>query len=121
MADRKKIGNLGEKFALEFLQKKGYKLIEKNWRHGKTGEIDIIFLDNNDLVFVEVKTRTKPIAGYAEDDVNSTKIEKLGNLMDLYQGEHEEFSDCFPRLDIVAVEIFGLIPKFRHIKNLSFS
>jgi putative endonuclease len=57
MGQAKDIGNLGEDYAVEYLQKKAYKILKRNWRFGKL-EIDIIALDGDTLVFVEVKTRS---------------------------------------------------------------
>ena len=49
--------NSGEDLATEFLRKKGYKILERNFEANQ-GEIDIIAKDDKELVFVEVKTRT---------------------------------------------------------------
>ncbi len=51
------LGKQGEEIASEYLINKGFKIIERNWRAGRY-EIDIIAIDNNTLVFVEVKTRS---------------------------------------------------------------
>jgi len=56
MAEHNETGTLGELIAQEFLVKKGYKIIAKNWRFGKA-EIDIVAKENDVIVFVEVKTR----------------------------------------------------------------
>ena len=56
MNNRQK-GAVGEKTALEYLQKKGYILIDKNWHFSKSAEIDLIMKDNETLVFIEVKSR----------------------------------------------------------------
>ena len=50
------IGKLGEQLAAKYLRAKGYKLYAKNWKC-RVGEIDLISIDNDKLVFVEVKTR----------------------------------------------------------------
>ena len=51
-------GHEGEEVATEFLQKLGWRIIERNWRAGRFGEVDIIAMDlNGALVFIEVKTR----------------------------------------------------------------
>ena len=55
---QQKIGKKGEDLAVKFLKKKSYKIIERNFRAGKYGEIDIIAKDKDELVFVEVKTKT---------------------------------------------------------------
>ena len=58
---RKRLGQEGEEIAARFLRKKGYKLVERNYRC-KTGEVDLIVLDRKVMVFVEVKTRSGSIA-----------------------------------------------------------
>lgn len=57
MALHNEIGHLGEDATCEYLTKKGYKIVERNWRLGNI-EIDIIAENKTDIVFVEVKTRT---------------------------------------------------------------
>ena len=57
MSQAKETGNKGEDLAINYLQKKGFKILKRNWHYGKM-EIDIIALDDDILVFVEVKTRT---------------------------------------------------------------
>ena len=56
------LGRFGEKVAVRFLKKKGYKILETNYRAGKN-EIDIIVSNRKDIVFVEVKTRTLSALG----------------------------------------------------------
>ena len=55
-----KLGNTGEALSVEFLQQKGYTFLTQNF-HSPFGEIDLVFKDqhNNEIVFVEVKTRSK--------------------------------------------------------------
>ena len=52
-------GKTGEILAVEFLAKRGFKVIETNWRYSRCGEIDIIAFDNKTLAFIEVKTRNR--------------------------------------------------------------
>ncbi len=54
--DRRELGSSGESIACRFLEKQGYKIIERNYRC-KSGEIDIIAMEKDTLCFVEVKTR----------------------------------------------------------------
>ena len=60
-----KIGQMGEALATDFLRKKGFSILERNWRYRKS-EIDIICKQDSVLVFVEVKTRSKKskVGGY---------------------------------------------------------
>lgn len=69
MADNSKqaTGRQGEETALNFLLRKDYRLLDRNWRFGHL-ELDLVFETDNELVFVEVKTRTSlqcggPLAG----------------------------------------------------------
>ncbi|MEO1437677.1 MAG: YraN family protein, partial [Bacteroidota bacterium] len=68
-----KIGDTGEKIAAHHLVKKGYHILEYNWRSGKA-EIDLIAHQNGTLVFVEVKTRSNTKFGYPESAVSEQKI-----------------------------------------------
>ncbi|MDD5164906.1 MAG: YraN family protein, partial [Patescibacteria group bacterium] len=52
------LGNLGEDLAVEFLEKQGYKIIERNLKTGRVGEIDIIARKDGELIFIEVKTKS---------------------------------------------------------------
>lgn len=75
MKSRKEIGKLGENIAVEFLLKKGYTIIERNWRF-KKAEIDIIAKIGPFIVFIEVKCRSTEIFGPPEQSINNKK-EKL--------------------------------------------
>ena len=70
----KNLGKIGENEAKKYLLNKGYKILEQNY-HARFGEIDLIALDEwqNEIVFVEVKTRYTNRFGYPEDFVNQKK------------------------------------------------
>jgi putative endonuclease len=70
------LGKEGEEFAIRFLKKKGYRIIENNYRN-VFGEIDIIAKDKDVIVFTEVKTRTDTSFGYPFEAVNQRKREKI--------------------------------------------
>jgi len=73
----KKLGAYGESLAANFLIKRNYKIIAKNFR-SPDGEIDLIAKNKNqELIFVEVKTRTADLYGYPEHAVNQVKIKKI--------------------------------------------
>jgi len=117
LGKNKKIGKWGEELAKEFFVRAGYKLIVGNWTR-RIGEIDLILKKNNEIVFVEVKTRSTPFCGWAEDAVTPTKKKKISLLIDRYLLEEEGFKDCFPRFDILVVELISLTPKFIHYENV---
>jgi putative endonuclease len=103
MKDTKKIvtGKEGEKIAAAYLKKNGYRIIETNFRC-PIGEIDIIAKDNNDLVFVEVKTRKSSDLGYPEQAVGIKKQKKMSQLA-LWYLQNRKVTDTGARFDVVAI------------------
>ena len=100
---RKAVGELGEKMALEYLQKRGYRILETNFRC-REGEIDIIARDKDYLVFVEVRTRRGFSFGTPEESVTATKKEKLTSLAFAYLQTRRNSPSSW-RFDVVAVEL----------------
>lgn len=99
------LGRFGEKAAADFLKKKGYRILERNYRAGKN-EIDIIASNKKDIVFVEVKTRTLSALGdlpYGAPleavDTPKQKRTLAAASAYLYKSETERM----PRFDIVEV------------------
>ena len=78
MAAHNELGKWGEEMAAEYLQQKGYRIIERDWRSGNR-DIDIIAQapDLSTLVFVEVKTRKNEVIMRAADAVNPTKARNI--------------------------------------------
>ncbi len=72
----KNIGKIMEDFAAQYLKEMGYKVIEQNYRI-KQGEIDIICIDNETLVFVEVKYRSSDDYGRAYEYIRPQKISRI--------------------------------------------
>ena len=69
-------GKIGENFAKEYLKKKGYNIIEQNYR-SKFAEIDLVTKDRKELVFVEVRTKRGEMFGTPEETLNKRKLRKL--------------------------------------------
>ena len=94
-------GKIAENKACLFLQQKGLKLVEKNYRC-RTGEIDLVMQDNEELVFVEVRYRAKNDYGSALDSVDQHKIQKLISAANHYIFIHK--SDLPMRFDVVGFD-----------------
>ena len=77
------VGKKGEEIATQFLQKKGYKILERNF-YTKQGEIDIIAKDKKEYVFVEVKTRTNKKYGEPIDAIDKRKIKHIKRAIRYY-------------------------------------
>jgi len=117
MSGRISLGKKGEEIAVNFLQKQGYKILERNFKK-RYGEIDIVALDGNSLVFIEVKTRFSEEYGSPEESVTSWKLRQIAKTGEFYKLLHPEFPDLL-RIDVVAVELTsqGEVKEIRLIKN----
>ncbi|MEW5898090.1 MAG: YraN family protein [Bacillota bacterium] len=80
---RQELGKLGEELAASYLQEKGYRLLERNYRC-RLGEIDIVALDGDVLVFVEVRCRTSGRFGLPQESIRREKQAKLRKLAQYY-------------------------------------
>ena len=98
------LGDTGEKIARKFLVQQGYKIIDTNYRES-LGEIDIIAEENNDLVFIEVKTRSGDGFGSPAEAVTPRKQRQIIKVAEYYLSEKKSF-DIPLRFDVVSV-LFG--------------
>jgi len=116
------IAKRGEELAVEHLSKKGYKIIERNFRKGY-GEIDIIAIDCSEkekiLAFIEVKTRTSGNFGTPLESITFWKLRSLIKTAQYYKMIHPKLPDRL-RIDAVSVTLVGnQTEKIEHIKNIS--
>ncbi len=110
-------GQKGEMIAVEYLIRQGFKIIEKNWRFSKFGEIDIIAQDNDALVFIEVKTRTSNEFGHPTEAISTKKLNRIKKLAEIYinrenSGAYKDF-----RVDMIGI-LFGKNTEITHIRNI---
>lgn len=96
----KSFGSKGEDTAVNYLKKKGYKILYRNYIT-PLGEADIIAKDKDTIVFVEVKTRSSDAFGQPFEAVNHRKQEKLKKIA-LYYLKHNKI-ELPVRFDIVSV------------------
>lgn len=98
---RRDTGLLGEKLAQDFLKKRGYDILETNYRT-PDGEVDIIAKQRETLVFVEVRTKKSLNFGTPEESITPTKMERLRLVAQHYRQTHEDLPASW-RIDVVAV------------------
>ncbi len=103
-ADKDEVGRLGERHARLLLEGRGYRFVTANW-HCLSGELDLVMLDGDELVFVEVKTRRGERAGRADDAISGAKARKLLATGDWFVAEHPEHQHRIWRVDLVAITI----------------
>ena len=102
--------NDGERFAAKYLKKQGYSIVEQNYK-AKMGEIDIIAMDEDILVFAEVKQRASDDFGAPREAVTKEKQRKIKNTAQLYLLKTKHPGNV--RFDVV--EVLG--KEITHIKN----
>ena len=100
--ERLHFGQEGEKAAVRFLKKKGYRVVEKNYRH-KSGEIDIVAEHDQVLVFVEVKSRADGEKGDPLEAVTSSKQRKIAQVAKAFLAQHR-IQDRVCRFDVVGIQ-----------------
>jgi putative endonuclease len=114
MAEHNEKGAKGEEIASEYLTKKGYIILEKNWRF-KNLEADIIALKDKMLVVAEVKTRKSNCFGEPETFVNKQKQKNLIKAANEYV--IRSGMDYDVRFDIVSIILSDSEMKINHIED----
>lgn len=99
--DSKEFGLKGERAAAKFLKNKGYEILNKNWTC-PLGEIDIVALHEDVLVFVEVKTRHNIRTGLPEDAVGPKKRKKYESMAAMYLQDND-YVDMAVRFDVIGI------------------
>ena len=116
MANTKQLlGREGEKIAERYLKKKGYKLVERNYRC-LSGEVDLIVLDRRVIVFVEVKTRSDDRFGTPFEAVEARKQRKMIRAAQFFL-HAKGLQQREARFDVVGISWPGRQPVVEHIEN----
>jgi len=113
--ERRKIGERGENEASRYLEREGYRILERNWRC-RTGEIDIIAVRDGILVFVEVKTRRNLAYGVPGYAVTPEKRRHLLSASALYRHRFG-LGGVLCRYDVIEILFLDGHPYLRHIRN----
>ena len=105
--EKRKLGDIGEKIACYFLEKRNYSILKTNYQK-RVGEIDIIAKSKNSLHFIEVKTRTdftNQKYGLPQDAVTIHKQKRLIKTALFYLLENKYSDDTFWQIDVIAITI----------------
>ena len=114
VASTTEIGKQGEAYALRYLRRKGYTIVDINWYYQKK-ELDIIARYDNKLVIVEVKTRKEGGMEPPKEAVTAKKQRLIIKAADAYVMEHEIDEEV--RFDIIEVIISGKLHEIEHIED----
>jgi putative endonuclease len=109
------LGKEGERIAEQYLKRKGYKLVERNYRCS-AGEVDLIVLDRRVIVFVEVKTRTGHRFGTPLEAVQPRKQRKMMQAAQFFLSQ-KKLHQRDARFDVVGISWPGREPVIEHVEN----
>lgn len=101
---RLSLGRRGESLAAQFLTDLGYTIVDRNWRSGRAGEIDIIARDGEALVFIEVKTRSGDQHGTPFEAIDARKMRQLRALVGRWLQSNEGWPGPV-RIDAIGVRM----------------
>ncbi len=114
---RRALGDFGERLAVQHLEAKGYRIVERNHRR-REGEIDIIARLGDVLAFVEVRCRRGTAMGTAIESLSRSKQRRLVALAEAYE-DGKEGSQDQRRIDLIAIDLApdGKLLSLSHIEG----
>lgn len=113
------LGAQGEALAANYLQSLGYEVLDRNWRSGRTGELDLVVRQGEHLVAVEVKTRSGRGYGSPFEAITARKAGRLRVLLLNWVREHRPISGLL-RIDAIAVTLeAGEAPCIEHLRGIA--
>ncbi len=115
----KQLGKKGEDIAVDYLEKHGYAVIDRNFK-ARYGELDIICLKAGVLVFVEVKTRIGEAFGKPEEAVTPKKLREVIQTAHFYCSHNQKLPKSL-RLDVIGIELdsFERVTRLNHVQNVT--
>ncbi|WP_394938327.1 YraN family protein [Psychromicrobium sp. YIM B11713] len=117
MLTKQELGKAGEDLAADFLSRRGFEVVDVNWRCAR-GEIDLVALDGDIVVVVEVKTRRSLRYGHPFEAITDTKLRRLRTLAVLWARHHGYLSSRI-RIDAIAVlALRGDEPSVEHLRGI---
>jgi len=114
MSEQSELGKLGEELAAKFLEKKDYKIHVRNWRF-KKGELDIVAEKNNQMVFVEVKTRKSSYLSEPRVTISLKKQKMLIATADVYLKLNKISKES--QFDVITVIVGKKENTFEHLED----
>jgi len=109
------LGKQGEDRAAAWLTEQGYEILARNYRYGK-GEVDIIARDGEELVFIEVKTRTNEEYGHPIYALTPSKQKQIIKIARSFLYERD-ITNMLVRFDVITIEWMHGKEAIEHLKN----
>lgn len=117
---RARRGKQAEQYVADLVARRDWSIVARNYRT-RAGEIDIVALDGDVLVFVEVRARTGTTFGIADDTVTRAKLMRITSTALAFIEAHPEFADSYWRVDLFALALnaSGGVITCRQYENLT--
>ena len=115
MSERQRLGQAGERAAAAFLERRGYRILDRNYRC-RYGEIDCVAVHRGTLVFLEIKTRSSLAYGPPHEAVDLRKRRRLTRIARHY-ARQKGLLDVPQRFDVVSVHWEGGAPRIELFQN----
>lgn len=116
MSQKQFLGKYGEDLAAQYLEDRGYQILERNWR-SSSGEIDLIAKQKSKIVFIEVKTRNGTGYGHPFEAITSAKVARMRKLVAQWC-QLNQVSGLEIRVDAIAVMIRSGKVALEHLKQV---
>lgn len=113
---RKELGKWGEQRAKEYLLSLGYTFVAANWRN-RFGEIDLIMLDHETVVFVEVRTKSNHHYGYGFESVHLKKQQQMQRMASAFLHSKNWWNRSI-RFDVISIDKIEEVYQLKHFKNV---
>jgi putative endonuclease len=114
-AARQAFGELGERIAERWLQRQGWRVMQRRFRYGHR-DIDLVVERDGLVAFVEVKARRGDRFGDPVEAVNWKKQRELGRSARVWIDRHGRSPEAY-RFDVIGVLVAGARVRIRHVKN----
>jgi len=115
----RELGARGEALAAAHLQAQGYRILARNWRYGRRGELDLIARDRDTIVAVEVKTRSGAGYGHPFESITYKKAKRLRMLLHAWVREQAPAARAL-RVDAIGIMILlGQEPHIEHLRGIA--
>ena len=116
MAEHNIIGQIGEELAAKIMRKKGFRVVDTNWKFGHL-EMDVIAVSRKEIAFVEVKTRTTSFGGKRpEEYVDELKRRRMAAAANAYIKINQ--IDKTPRFDIIGITMDANTHEVKEVTHL---
>lgn len=116
-AHNQALGSHGETIAAAYLEERGYRIVDRNWRT-RNGELDLVASDGGTLVAIEVKTRSGSGYGHPLEAITARKAARLKRLLLDWARAHDSRALGL-RVDAVGITIIhGTEPRIDHLRGI---